>query len=590
MRLADYVIGFLEKKKIDTVFTVSGGGSIHLCDALYKAKKLKYISCHHEQAVSFAAESYSRFKNKPGAAIVTTGPGGTNCATGVACCWIDSVATVFISGQVYLNQTIDKSKLRQVGVQEIDIINMVKKFTKYSVMVKDPKRIRYHLEKAFHLSTSGRPGPVWIDIPADIQNAKIDEKKLKVFKIKKKKIQNKNLQKKIKIVANLFSKYDKPVLHIGHGVKISKGEKYLRSLVNKYKIPFALTWNASDLIESSHESYIGRPGAFAERGSNFIIQNSNLHISVGTRLPFMVTGYNAKDFARKAKKVMVDIDVNELKNNRTLPSIKIKCDASYFLESLIKFMPKKIKISDEWRTYCKKIRKKYPIVLSNYKKQKKTLNSYYFIECLSDLLGKNDHIITDMGLSFVGTHQAFKVKSGQKLYTNSGHAPMGWGLPAALGACFANKKKKIICLTGEGGLQMNIQELATVMHNKLPIKIFIYNNGGYLTIKQTQQLGFENRIMGSNSKSGLSFPNYKKLSDSHGIKYLKIKNSLNLKKNINKVLKNNEPVICELILDHNQEQMPKAINKRLLNGKIVPTQYEDMYPFLNINEIKKNML
>jgi len=190
MRLADYVIEFLEKKKIDTVFTVSGGGSIHLCDALYKAKKLKYISCHHEQAVSFAAESYSRFKNKPGAAIVTTGPGGTNCTTGVACCWIDSVPTVFISGQVYLNQTIDKSKLRQVGVQEIDIINMVKKFTKYSVMVKDPKKIRYHLEKAFHLSTSGRPGPVWIDIPADIQNAKIDEKRLKVFKSKKKKKKN----------------------------------------------------------------------------------------------------------------------------------------------------------------------------------------------------------------------------------------------------------------------------------------------------------------------------------------------------------------------------------------------------------------
>jgi acetolactate synthase-1/2/3 large subunit len=195
-----------------------------------------------------------------------------------------------------------------------------------------------------------------------------------------------------------------------------------------------------------------------------------------------------------------------------------------------------------------------------------------------------------MGLSFVGTHQAFKIKSGQKLYTNSGHAPMGWGLPAALGACFANKKKKIICLTGEGGLQMNIQELATVMHNKLPLKIFIYNNGGYLTIKQTQQLGFKNRIMGSNSKSGLSFPNYKKLSDSHGIKYLKIKNSLNLKKNINKVLRNKGPVICELILDHNQEQMPKAINKRLPNGKIVPSKYEDMYPFLNINEIKKNML
>lgn len=590
MRLADYVIQFLEKKKIDTVFTVSGGGSIYLCDAMYKAKKLKYVSCHHEQAVSFAAESYSRVKNKPGAAIITTGPGGTNCTTGVASCWIDSVPTIFISGQVYLNQTIGNSGLRQIGVQEFDIVSMIKSSTKYSVIIKDPNSIKYHLEKAYHCSIEGRPGPVWIDIPANIQNASINPKNLKGYYIHSKKNSKNKLNEQIKKVAQLLVKSKRPVLHLGQGVKIANAQNILRKLLNKYNIPFALTWNASDLIESDHVCYIGRPGAFAERGTNFIIQNCDLYISVGTRLPFMVTGYNAKDFARKAKKIMVDIDQLEVKKSNVNLDKKICSDAKYFLNKLYEYLPNKIGLTEDWTSYCKNIRHKYPIVLEKFKKEKKTINSYVFIECLSDILNKEDVVVTDMGLSFVGTHQAFKVKKGQKLFTNSGHAPMGWGLPAAIGACCASKRKRIICITGEGGLQMNIQEFATVMHNKLPIKTFIYNNGGYLTIKQTQQLGFQSRIMGSNKKTGLSFPNYKKIAESHNIKYYKIKNNINLKKNLKKILSDNNPVICELIIDHNQEQMPKAINKRMPDGKSIPTKYEDMYPFLSAKELKENML
>ncbi len=590
MRVADFVIKFLENKGIKNVFTVSGGGSIFLCDALYKSKKLKYISCHHEQAVSFATESYSRVKNKPGAAIITTGPGGTNCTTGVACCWIDSVPSIFISGQVYLNQTIKNSGLRQLGVQEFDIISMVKSSTKYSVVIKTPESIKYHLEKAYFLSTDGRPGPVWIDIPANIQNAQVNPKNLVGFNNKKKKIIKKQLDFKIKQVAKLLLKSKRPILHLGHGVKISRGDYYLRKIINKYKIPFALTWNASDLIESNHPSYIGRPGAFAERGSNFIVQNCDLYIAVGTRLPYMVTGYNAKDFARKAKKIVVDIDKMEINKNNINPNKKICCDAKYFLKKLYNYLPRNKFVTNDWHKYCKDIRKKYPIVLDQFRKQTKTINSYYFIEKLSEVLKSDDIIVTDMGLSFVGTHQAFKVKKGQKLFTNSGHAPMGWGLPAAIGACYANKKQRVICLTGEGGLQMNIQELATIMHNKLPIKIFIYNNGGYLTIKQTQQLGFNSRIMGSNNSSGLSFPNYKEIAKSHKINYMKISNSKKILPTIKKVLLRSNPVICELFLDHDQEQMPKAINKRMPDGRSVPTKFEDMYPFLKADEIKKNML
>ena len=590
MRVADFVIKFLENKKINTVFTVSGGGSIFLCDALYKSKKLKYISCHHEQAVSFATESFSRVYNKPGAAIITTGPGGTNCTTGVACCWIDSVPSIFISGQVYLNQTIRKTGLRQVGVQEFDIVSMVKSSTKYAVIIKDPNSIKYHLEKAYFLSTEGRPGPVWIDIPANIQNAKINVSKLRGFKEKKKIINYKKLNKKIKEIANILIESKRPMLHLGQGVKISQGEKYLRKILNNHKIPFALTWNASDLVESSHKSYVGRPGAFAERGTNFIVQNCDFYLAVGTRLPFMVTGYNAKDFARNAKKIMVDIDRKEIENTNVKLKKKICCDAQYFLKTFLKFLPKEFKPSKDWLKYCKNIRKKYPIVLNEFKSQKKYINSYNFVDILSNVLKENDVIVTDMGLSFVGTHQAFKIKKGQKLFTNSGHAPMGWGLPAAIGASFATKNKKIICLTGEGGLQMNIQEFATIMHHKLPIKTFIYNNGGYLTIKQTQQLGFQNRIMGSTSETGLSFPNYEKIAQSHGITYLKINNNINLKKKLTKIIRTNKPVICELIMDNEQEQMPKAINKRLPNGKSEATKFEDMYPFLPFDEIQKNML
>ena len=302
---------------------------------------------------------------------MTTGPGGTNCTTGVACSWIDSVPTIFISGQVFLNQTIKNTGKRQVGVQEINIIDMVKKFTKYSVMVNNPNDILFHLEKAYHVATTGRPGPVWIDIPADIQSSKIELKKLKKFKPKIKKKISKLIDLKIKKVAELLKKSKRPILHVGQGVRIANAQKQLRNFLNKSKIPFALTWNASDIIESSHPSYIGRPGAFAERGTNFIIQNSDLYISVGTRLPFMVTGYNSNDFARRATKVMVDIDLNEVRNTRVPINLGINCDANYFFKKITEYLSSSLSLSKNWHIYCKNIRKKYPIVLNKYKKQKK---------------------------------------------------------------------------------------------------------------------------------------------------------------------------------------------------------------------------
>jgi len=592
MKLSDYVIKFLEEKKISTVFTVSGGGSIFLCDALYKAKKLKYVACHHEQAVAYAAEGFARAQNKPGAALVTTGPGGTNATSGVACCWIDSVPAIFISGQVFLNQTIGNSGIRQIGVQEFDIVSMVKSSTKYAVIIKKPEEIKFHLEKAYYLCQSGRPGPVWIDIPANIQNAFVNEKKLKGFKINERKKSTKIIDKKIKSVAQLLVKYNRPLMHLGRGVKLSNCESIFKKFIKKYNIPFALTWNADDFIKSDHSLCIGRPGAFGARGSNFILQNCNLYISIGTRLPYMVTGYDAKDFARRAKmKIMVDIDKKELNKKDLKLNLKINCDAYYFLKTLFKYM-KNFKKNKNWINYCKKTKEKYPIVINSMKKENKYVNSYYFVDKLSEILSSKDIIITDMGFSFTSTHQAFKLKDGQTFHTNSGHAPMGWGLPAAVGAFFAKnktkKKKRVICLTGDGGFQLNIQELATIMHHKIPMKIFIFNNGGYLTIKQTQQLGFEGRIMGADKKSGLSFPNYKKLAETYKMNYFKIKSNKNLKESLQFVTNSRGASICELIMDPNEEQAPKAINKRTPEGKSVPTKFEDMYPFLSKQELNSN--
>ena len=586
--VSDYVVKFLEKIKIKNVFTVSGGGSINLCDSLHKSKKIKYICCHHEQAASFSAEGYARVKNTIGCALVTTGPGGTNTITGVACAWIDSIPVLFISGQVFLNQTIQTSNKRQIGVQEIDIINLVKPVTKYSEMIKDPYSIRFHLEKAYHLSTNGRPGPVWLDIPADIQSFKIDEKKLAGYKIPKIK-KNKNLlDNQIKKIAKLLSASKKPLIHIGHGVKLSKSADIFKNFITKNQIPFMQTWNSDDVIEFNHKLNMGKPGAFGSRYSNFILQEADFYLSVGTRLPYMVTGYNSKDYARKAKvKIMVDIDKFELKKSDMKLNYKICCDAKYFLEKL-NFYFTSTKNYSNWIAFCSDLKIKYPIVQKKFYNLKKFVNSYVFIETLSHNLNKKDIIVTDMGYSFTTTHQAFKNKEKQILLTNSGHAPMGWGLPAAIGAS-ANGRNftKVICLSGEGGFQMNIQELATLMHNKIPIKIFIFNNGGYLTIKQTQQLGFKGRLMGSTKSSGLSFPDYSKIAKSHKIKYFKIKNQAMMNSKIKKMINSKIPLICEVLMDPNEEQIPKAINRKNKDGTSIPTVFEDMYPFLNRDELKK---
>ncbi len=592
MNVSEKIIKHLAEHGVEHIFTVSGGGSIFLNDALGKSRRIKYVCCHHEQAVTMAAESYARMKNSLGVSLVTTGPGGTNAVTGIAGAWMDSVPTLTISGQVFLEQTIKGTDLRQLGIQEINIIDIIRPITKYAVMVERPDDIIFEIEKAIYIANEGRPGPTWVDIPANIQNSSIRSSGYKVYqKNKSNNINQKNISGKV--IGNVISaikKAKKPLIYVGRGIQIANAEDDLFDFVQKTGIPFVTSWNASELVDSNHPHYVGRPGMFGQRHANFIIQNADLIIAIGARLSIPQVSYNFNDFGRNALKIMVDIDKAELDKKTLDIDIKINADAGSFLKKINNFSDSINHDYTNWLGFCKNLEKKYPLVLKEWKKEKAPVNSYNFIGFLSEKLKEDDAIVTDMGIAFTGTHQSFRVKKGQRFYSNSGFASMGWGLPAAIGACFGNNNKRVICIAGEGGFQMTSQELATVIHYKLPIKIFIYNNGGYLTIKQTQEINFNGRLMGCNDESGLSFPDYEKLGKAYDMKSICIENQVNLSKRIDEILEYDGPVLCELIMDQNQPNIPKSAPKKLSDGSIVRTNFEDLFPFLNEEEIKSNML
>lgn len=594
MRVSDYVIEFFENQGVDNIFTVSGGGSIFLCDALGMAKKMKYVACHHEQAASMATEAYARVRQGLGVTLVTSGPGGTNAVTGVAGSWLDHVPHVTISGQVFLAQTIGKHPgLRTLGVQELNIVDIVRPITKYAVMIEDAQAIRFHLEKAVYLATHGRPGPVWIDIPANIQNAQIDPAALKGFDPKEYAVPlDPELKAKVAQVVKLLKSARRPLVHIGQGVRIAAAGKEFFELVETYRLPFLTARNANDMAPWDHELYAGHPGTFAQRGANFAVQTSDLYLAIGTRLSLAQTGYNAKDYARNAKVIMVDIDQAELDKDTVNLHLKIQTDAKLFLDELNRQLYREKLDNQQWAQWlkqCQQWRRKYPVVLPEYREQIGSVNSYHFIDVLSDVLTPDDVVVTDMGFSFQNTHQAFRVKKGQRVFTNCGLASMGWGLPAAVGACFARGKKRTVCIAGEGGLLMTIQEMATVMHHRLPVKLFVLYNGGYLTIKQTQELGFEGRLMGSDEESGISFPDLMKIAEAHRFKAVRLTSHQNLKTQIEDIMNHEGPVLCQIMMDPNQLQAPKAINRRNADGTMKQTPLEDSYPFLDPKEVEENL-
>lgn len=594
IKLSDYIIDFLASKGITHAFLVSGGGNIHLIDSVGKGK-MQYVCNHHEQASAIAAEGYARYKNDIGLCIVTTGPGATNAITGAASAWLDSIPMVILSGQVK-NELIGTAELgmRQLGPQEANIIDTVRPITKYAVLVRKPEEIRYHLEKAFYLAKSGRQGPVWLDIPLDVQAAQIDPKKLKSFEIPKKSQSDK---KKLKsLVSETIKKLrtaSRPVLYAGNGIRLSgSAEKFLK-LATLLKVPILTSYVAYDLLPEKHPYYFGRAHSLGQRSANFIVQNCDLLIAVGARLDVLTTGFTYKAFAREAYKIMVDVDGKELYKPTLEIDLPIQSDAGEFIDEMIKQLkshPLRGNISP-WLKYGKKMIKKYPNIPAQFWNEKKAVNPYCFIDTISDLLNPNDTIVVSNGMGPMNCmYQAFRVKKNQRVILNLGCAEMGYGLPAAIGACFAKGKKPVVCFEGDGSLQLNIHELQVMKHHKLPIKLFVYSNGGYLSIRNTQNALFGGIYVGSDPQSGVSCPDFVKVGKAYGIKSIRIKTHKDMVSKIKKVLSHPGPILCDISAVKELILTPKLQTYKNSSGQFVSPTLENMAPFLSQEEIQENMI
>lgn len=598
IRVSDYIISFLYSIGIKNIFVMTGGGSMYLNDAIACHKKMKFICHHNEQCCTIAADAYARVTKNIGAAMVTTGPAATNAITGVISAWFDSVPIIIISGQAKRKEASYNSKikgLRQLGVQELNIIPIVESITKYSIIINDPKKTRYFLEKAKYLATSGRPGPVWIDVPLDVQNSFIDPDQLKKFTLppSDEKKQKTILKNNVKYVINSLLQSKKPLFIAGNGIKCSQSQKEFIELIEILKIPVVTSNMAIDLIDFNHSLNLGMGGIKGQRSANIAMQNADLLICIGNRLSVPFIGYEYEKFAPLAKKIIIDIDKTDHKKKTIHIDKFILADAKKFIKEMIKASTNtSFSFKTDWVSKCNEIKNKYPVNLPEYAKEKNDMNMYYVVNEISTLLNQSDIIITDAGSAYYTVSQAIKIKQGQKLILPGGAANMGYNLPASVGASIGSNKKRIICITGDGSLQTNIHELQTIISHRLPIKIFVLNNKGYLSIRNTQHNFFQNRKIGESKKTGISFPDLKKISYAYGIPYILIKNNEDLQSSLPKILDNNKPIICDIQCLFEQEIIPTVSSKKLSNGTMISSPIDDMYPFLSseeMNKIKMNL-
>ena len=593
MKLSDYVFKFIAAQGVKHVFMLPGGGAMHLVDSLGRNKNLTYICNLHEQACAIAAEAYARVTNNLGVALVTTGPGGTNAITGVAGAWLASTPCLIISGQVKRSDMKGNSGVRQIGQQELDIVSIVKSITKYAIVVTEPDKIRYHLEKAVYMAKEGRKGPVWIDIPLDVQAAHIDHDKLRGFNSNEIKSEIKNsLSEKVKNAIQILNNSKRPVLLAGNGVHYAGAKRVLSQLANILKIPVLTTWAGNDLFADDYPLFIGKPGTLASRGANFTIQNADCLISIGARLDFDVTGFNQKNFSRASKKIVVDIDPAEIKKLQMTVNVPVPTDALSFIQEFIK--QKKIikpKNRQEWLLRCQEWKNKYPVVLPEYWKQNKYVNSYVFAQVLSEELTADDLIIPGSSGSGIDTFWlSFKSKKGQRVFSTGGLGAMGFGVPASIGGCLASGRKRTITVDGDGGFHMNAQELQTVACLKLPIKYFVLNNQGYASIRNMERNHFRGHLVGCDKSSGLSLPDTLSVANAYSVATAKLKSHKALRQNIRKILESSGPIVCEVMVDPDQPIAPRASSAVKPDGTMVSKPLEDLWPFLEREEFLDNMI
>ncbi|MBF05482.1 hypothetical protein CL644_02130 [bacterium] len=591
MRVADYIADRLYKEGAKDVFMLTGGGMMFLSDGVYSHPKLNAISNHHEQASAMAAVAYAKYTENIGVAYVSTGCGATNAITGLLDAWQDSVPCVFISGQVKKKETTHNSDLalRQIGTQEADIISVIKPLTKYAVMVSDPNEIEYHIEKALYLAKSGRPGPVWIDVPMDVQSATIDPKKLKKFDLQE--IQNEYktvpTDDEVKLFKRVLSEAKRPVIIAGQGIRLANALPEFRKFVEEHKIPVVAPYLGLSTIPTDDPLYIGVIGTKGSRAGNLAMQNADLLIVLGSRLSVTATGYEYDLFAREAKVVVIDIDPVEHAKKTVKIDTFINADIKEFLA---KIPPVTIPSTEEWRKRCLEWKKKYPVCLPEYRTYKDKISMYNLVDTVSRLMDNDATIVSDAGSSFYVTTQAVNIKDKQRYITSGGQADMGFTLPATIGASVASGKKQVLGITGDGSFQLNIQELQTIVYNKLPIKLFVLNNNGYLSIRATQNKFFKGRLIGTDATSGLSLPDVGKIAAAYGIKHYRLSKSETLEKDLQEVLDYSGPVLCEIMCPENEPVIPAASAIERPDGSIVSRPLEDMMPFLDRDEYLSNMI
>lgn len=589
-RVADYIAEYIYQLGVKNIFMVSGGGMMFLSDGLALHPHLKVTCTHHEQAAAMAAVGYAKYKESFGVAYITTGCGGTNALTGLLDAWQDNVPCIFISGQCKRKETVRNSglPLRQFGVQEVDIVAVTQNMTKYSVMVNEPEKIAWHLDKAVYLARSGRPGPVWLDIPMDVQGAIIDETKLERYEPPNEEVDYcaEPSTEDLKKVAELLATSKRPIIVAGQGIRLAGAIPRFRKFVEDNQIPVVASRLGIDMLPSDHPLFIGRIGNKGDRAGNFSVQNADLVLVIGSRLSVSSTGHEYQLFAREAQIIIVDIDPIEHKKNTVRVDYFINADARRFLEQIK--LPGLTSFT-AWSEICLKWKNKWPVCLPEYAASEK-VNLYYFVDMLTRMMKPDATLVSDAGSAFYVASQGGQFNHEQRYVTSGGQADMGFSLPAAIGVSVARASGEVLAITGDGSFQMNIQELQTIVHNRLPIKLFVWNNDGYLSIRASQAKFFEGRFIGTDSSSGVSFPDTNKIADAYGIKFFRVNTSCELGSVLKDVLAYDGPVICEVMCIRDQEIVPTVASYRKDDGTMVSRPIEDMYPFLDREEFKREMI
>ena len=593
-KLSDYVVGRLADWDVRHVFLVTGGGAMHLNDSIGREPRIRYICQHHEQAAAMSAECYARVTGTTGVVNVTTGPGGINALNGVFCAWTDSVPMLVLSGQVKRETCMSLAgarNLRQLGDQEADIVRMVRGIAKYAVLVADPESIRYHLERAWFLASSGRPGPCWIDIPVDVQAARIDEHKLPGYNPADDAPQwdPSRVSQQCRQVIDRLAAAQRPVLMAGTGIRAAGAVEEFRELTALLGIPVTTAWT-HDLISTDDPLFCGRPGTIGDRAGNFTVRNADALLVLGSRLNIRQVSYNWRSFAPDAFKMQVDVDAAELDKPTVRPDLPIHCDLRVFLQEMLRQLRASASPARHagWLTWCRLRVAQYPVVTAEHRRPNRLLSPYYFIERLFETLDDRDVVVCGNAAACIVPYQAGRLKAGQRLISNSGAASMGYDLPAAIGAAIARPGQRVVCLAGDGSIQLNIQELQTIAHHRLPVKIFVLNNGGYLSIRQTQS-NFFGHLVGESPASGVSFPDMVKLAEAYGIPSTRIAGADDFPR-IAQSLDSDGPALVDVRLDPAQEFEPRLKSRQLPDGRLVSPNLEDMFPFLDPEELQSNLL